>query len=137
MIFNKKGFTLVELLAVITIMAIIGVIAVISIDGMMDEANKTECESIVKSLKSAAKDFVSDARYSDYFEGLKDVGFANVGLMMDGGYFSKKVENPFTKEDVTDKIRDMGVELEFDGNNLKDVYVSDDYIDCANKKFLN
>ncbi|MDD3048594.1 MAG: prepilin-type N-terminal cleavage/methylation domain-containing protein [Bacilli bacterium] len=50
MLKNKKGFTLVELLAVIVILAIILAIAIPSITGITSTAKKNSFESAVKML---------------------------------------------------------------------------------------
>jgi type IV pilus assembly protein PilA len=50
MLKNKKGFTLVELLAVIVILAIILAIAVPSISGMITNAKKSAFEDDVKMI---------------------------------------------------------------------------------------
>jgi type IV pilus assembly protein PilA len=50
MLKNKKGFTLVELLAVIVILAIILAIAVPSISGMISNAKKSAFEDSVKMI---------------------------------------------------------------------------------------
>ena len=59
---NEKGFTLVELLAVIAILAILVVIAMPNVLGMYNDARKntfaTEAQNI---LKQAATDFVADS----------------------------------------------------------------------------
>jgi type IV pilus assembly protein PilA len=47
---NKKGFTLVELLAVIVILAIILAIAIPSITGLIDSQRKSAFESNVKMI---------------------------------------------------------------------------------------
>jgi type IV pilus assembly protein PilA len=47
---NKKGFTLVELLAVIVILAIILAIAVPSISGMINNSKKSSFEANVKMI---------------------------------------------------------------------------------------
>ena len=51
---NKKGFTLVELMAVIAILAIIIVIASRSFAGVTDSSNKKMLEIKIDSLKKAA-----------------------------------------------------------------------------------
>ena len=59
---NEKGFTLVELLAVIAILAILVVIAMPNVLGMYNDARKntfaTEAQNI---LKQAATDFIADS----------------------------------------------------------------------------
>ena len=55
---NKKGFTLVELLAVIVILAIILVIAIPAIFNVIDDARKGSIES---SAKLIAKNIMTDS----------------------------------------------------------------------------
>ena len=56
MLKNNKGFTLIELIAVVTIMAIIALIATPNIISMIDNGNK-------EKYISDAKDFISKASY--------------------------------------------------------------------------
>lgn len=61
---NKKGFTLVELLAVIVILAIILAIAVPTISGLINNSRQQAYQSSEKMLAKAAKLFVAtDASY--------------------------------------------------------------------------
>lgn len=52
---NKKGFTLVELLAVIVVLAIISVIAFTSISGVISNARKNAWASNLKMLEKSIK----------------------------------------------------------------------------------
>lgn len=53
---NKKGFTLVELLAVIVILAVVMVITIPTVLGSMGEANKSAFESAVKAVQKYIDD---------------------------------------------------------------------------------
>ena len=128
---NKKGFTLVELLAVITILGIISTIAVISIDAMMEEAQVKECEAIATNLKTAVKEFVSDRRYDSSFG---NPPYLQIKYLVSNGYFSNNVTNPFTKEPVYD-FGDYQVEINYLANGNVDVIFSD-VIDCKTKHFF-
>ena len=64
--FNKKGFTLVELLAVIVILAIIAVIAVPSILAIIEGARKDSFRADVRSaFKAAELEYVRTAMTGD------------------------------------------------------------------------
>ena len=60
---NNKGFTLVEVLAVIVILGVLSTI-MISASGSMIQKNKEDnYKNLEKSIKSAAKALISDYRY--------------------------------------------------------------------------
>ena len=57
---NKKGFTLVELLAVITIMSLIMAIAFPAIDNLIENNKRKKYESYEKIISEYAKAFFED-----------------------------------------------------------------------------
>ena len=57
---NKKGFTLVELIAVIVIIGILGSVAVISVSSLMNKFREDYYKKLEKSVESAAREYVSD-----------------------------------------------------------------------------
>ncbi|MBF0522286.1 MAG: type II secretion system protein [Candidatus Omnitrophica bacterium] len=54
---NKKGFTLLEILVVISVIAILIGIAVPRLKGMQDEANSTKAKSELKTLQTAIESY--------------------------------------------------------------------------------
>ena len=65
---NQKGFTLVELLAVIVILAIILIIAVPSITNIIDNAQKDSLESSARVASSEAlKSFLTNSTYGEFY----------------------------------------------------------------------
>lgn len=60
---NYKGFTLVELLAVIAIMGMLAVIMVPTISGVIEENKKNSLSNLKNSIKSSARAYISDNRY--------------------------------------------------------------------------
>ena len=122
---NRKGFTLVELLATIVILGVISAIAMVSIDGMLDEAAKTECENILLSIKSATKNYVSDKRFN---LSSKKVEIA-VSKLVSDGYLSDEITNPFNKKySVNEQKIKLLVTLNDDYTyNDVDIYVRASY----------
>ena len=62
---NKKGFTLVELLAVIVILAIIGGIAAISYNAIMENTKTKSYINYEQSMKSSAMLYIMDYGYKN------------------------------------------------------------------------
>lgn len=54
---NKKGFTLVELLAVIVVLAIIALIGFTSVGGIIDSTKKNAAASTASNFEHAAKTY--------------------------------------------------------------------------------
>ena len=86
---NKKGFTLVELLAVIVVLAIILVIAGTSVIGYINSSKE-------KTKFIAAKEIVSMAEA--YFAVNTDKTYVSVETLVDEGYLEEDVTNPATGE---------------------------------------
>lgn len=87
---NKKGFTLVELLAVITVLGVIMVIATSSVMGAIEDSKK-------KAKFIAAKDIVTIA--SAYMEA-QDTQSVTVSSLV-GTYLNNDVTNPETGENIS------------------------------------
>lgn len=57
---KKKGFTLVELLAVIAILAIIGAVLIPNLMGFKDKAHKSNIQASAKAVVSTAKNYATE-----------------------------------------------------------------------------
>lgn len=57
---NKKGFTLVEILAVLALLSLITIITVPIINERKEAINQKEYDTIVENIKSAAKIYISN-----------------------------------------------------------------------------
>lgn len=66
---NKKGFTLVEMLAVVVILSVLMAIMVPSVNHLIKEHQENLSEELKKSMLSAAKIHLSDNRYEVGIEG--------------------------------------------------------------------
>lgn len=125
---NNKGFTLVELVAIIALLAIISIISFVSINEVLEKSKVSNCESLVRSIKSASKEYVSDNRYyvmENQMMG-KDIKTIsgrtqkyieiNAGDLVSGKYLSSPITDPF---DNNSEIEPNDIEII--------VYLLDDY----------
>ena len=84
---NNKGFTLVELLAVLVILSAIMWIAIPSISSSMERAKKKQNDVHQKVLIAAAEMYVADHRYAIMKQN-GDSCFIDVSSLLEGNYIS-------------------------------------------------
>ena len=88
---NIKGFTLVELLAVIVILGLIMTIAGTSLIGTRKKANQSEVESIYNTIKKIGPDvYLSN----------NDDGCYSATWLKANGYLKSEVSNPAKPEET-------------------------------------
>ena len=61
---NNKGFTLVEVIAVVVIMAILAIILIPSVTKYINEGREEALDGLKKSIVIAAKEYINDNRYN-------------------------------------------------------------------------
>ena len=112
----KRGFTLVELLAVITILSLVGLIASISVASMIKNSKSDLSEAQIKSIKIAAESWASDnvknlpTKNNCSFITLKDL--KEEGLL-DSNLKDLKTRNNIS-DDIKIKITSKGKKLEYE-----------------------
>lgn len=105
---NNKGFTLIELIATIALLGVLAVISFVSITGIIKKSKVTDCEALVSSIKSAAKEYASDNRY-----GTIDTTITAQNLIA-WNYLSSPVVNPFTDEEMNASTITITIQLNAD-----------------------
>lgn len=137
---NKKGFTLVELLAVIVVLAIIILIAMPSVMSAMDKARKN---SLVTEIAEIAK--IAQTAYADDSMGTGITSKCySLQELVDNGYMDKKMKDysgaVYLSVDkdgkVISKIRISNGIYQYSGN-VKDADVSQLTPGAGNEKFNN
>ena len=116
---KNKGFTLVELLAVIVILAIVSVIAVPSVNGLLRKSRTNMFCKKVESIEAAAKYYAQD-NLSDLATDSKMV-IANkipIRLLVEKGYLKKDSDNCTVGSNCVTDPRDKS-SLD---NNYIDIY---------------
>ena len=95
---KKGGFTLLELLAVITVVAVVGVAATLMFSNIEDESATEELENIYVEIQRAANLYL-DLHNSDLesFMELKKIDY-KIEELKNENYLNSKLENPVTHE---------------------------------------
>lgn len=128
MIKNKKGFTLVELLAVIVVLAIIMSIAGGAILKQKKRANQKEVESIYKTIKEFGPDVYNREKNNikdnkTYF----DIGYLNGNNKEKDIYLkTKDIKNPLNPKNNC-KVYLL---IDRDSDNMFDAYVDCDGLEA-------
>lgn len=91
----NKGFTLVELIAVIVVLAVVSLLSFISLTRTLKDSQIKEEESYKEALKTAAQLYI-ETNLNDY-PALENVGGniqITINSLIEKGYIKKDVKNP-------------------------------------------
>ena len=108
----KNGFTLVELLAVITLLAAVGLIAIPVVNKSINDSKEKAYNAQVKEIENAAKNWISenldevDSEVVCLTETSKvEITTVTIATLKSNGYIPKKAKNPKTDEDLTGSVK--------------------------------
>lgn len=85
---NKKGFTMIELLAVIVIMGILSTVAIISVSRYLNKANNSSYETMIKTLYEESQNYLMD--HLDLIDELPTTITSNE--LLSGDYIDKLID---------------------------------------------
>ena len=86
---NKKGFTLIELIAVIVILAVIATLAIVSVSSIRSKVNEREYNNLASTIKTAAENYAEETGINKMFvQTLIDKG------LIDADDESKELHDP-------------------------------------------
>ncbi len=133
---NRKGFTLVELIATIVLLGIVASISFVSINGVLEQNKENNCKTVVGNIKSAASEYVSDNRYAKDANGndvLTSKDFTiTAKTLIDKKYLSSPMYNPYDKSKLEDAdLNGITIRIVLNDNyTVKDVTVSKEILKC-------
>ena len=100
---KSKGFTLVELLAVISILSLLALITSTVISNSLKEAKKDLTETQKESIKLATQAWGSDNINKLPTSG--NCAYITIQDLIDDGYLESKIINPETKEEISSDLK--------------------------------
>lgn len=134
---NNRGFTLIELIATIALLAVISLISFVSINKVIDNGKINECNTLIKNIKSASKDYAGDERYDKVFSQGGLIKEINATTLVEGDYLSLPITNPFNKENILPSDIIIRIDL-YENYTVKDVFVYNKdlvMINCENMEW--
>ena len=136
---NKKGFTLVEVLAVIVIIGILGTIAVVSVTVISSKNKEKIYNSKVDSIELAAVTYIQDNKniYNEK-KGNNNCIYLSINFLLDNNYIKKDnnncdesstcIEDPRTKGEYLDG---KFVKIELKNNQFVATYFASRPSNCT------
>lgn len=120
---KKNGFTLIEILGVITLLALLSIIVIISVSKSLKDSIKTLSSVQIESIKSAA-----GLWRTDNIELVPDTGYyvLSIGDLIDQGYISEVTDIDSGYEYDRDILVTVGINEVLVGNET-DSYVASTY----------
>lgn len=131
---NRKGFTLIELIVTIALLAVVSIISFVSITNIINDSKEKNCNNLVKSIKSATKDYISDNRYTDELympNGSIKTEFNTSNISK---YLNGDLVNPYDNKTIND---DIIIRVEYNSDNTPkniSLFYNNSEIDCNNGK---
>lgn len=113
---NRKGFTLIELMAVVTILAILSLIVIPIVDKNLKKSKDEMYKIQIENIRLAAKGFFSDHTDKKPVNNIScSISLTN---LVEYGYISSDIVNPRTGEPFDEYY----VQIKNIGTNNRDVY---------------
>lgn len=127
---NNKGFSLIELLAAISIIAIISAILTPIVTVVIKQNKIDTCNNLIKSIETAASSYVSDNRYNPTVSSGNEFDI-KLSVLKDNGYLKGEIINPLINDDVEGNHLDDKVIITYNPTSKTFNYTYDGTIDCS------
>ena len=111
---NRKGFTLIELIATIAILAVIALISFVSITKVLEKSRIDNCNILVENIKTSAEEYVSDNRYNSTFVNKVDNNSNKVTITAADLNLKGDIVNPISNKTIIKSDVAITIELNKD-----------------------
>ena len=113
---NNKGFTIIELLAVVSIISVLGIIITISFTKSLGNANQKQCDQFVKEVEDAACVYAGLSKQDPDHYCNRNLGSCDLSVqfLLENGYINSEVDS-CTGTDI-DTTKSVHVSWDSNGN---------------------
>lgn len=131
---DNKGFTLVEVIAVVVILSVLSLLIVPSISGLLNRSKENSYNDLINSIKLSCEQYINDNRYNISIgscnnNGICYVNKVSVSFLVENGYLTPSgtdgnvdyIVNPKDKKSKMD-MENSYVKVTFDKNNKRIIY---------------
>lgn len=131
---DNKGFTLVEVIAVVVIISVLSLLIVPSISGLLNRSKDNSYKDLKSSIILSCEEYINDNRYNINIDscdnnGICDVSNVSVSFLVENGYLTPTgtdsngdyIVNPKDKKSRMN-MEDSLVKVTFDKNNKRFIY---------------
>ena len=94
----KKGFTLIEITAVVVILGIIALITIPLVEQSIQNMRQKSYETQVGTILEGARQWGAANRFEEGFPGVGESLNITIGDLKEGGFLVEEIENPLTRE---------------------------------------
>ena len=103
---NKKGFTLIEIIGVVTVLSLILIVAVPALTTTLKRNEQNRYDQVISTCKTAAENYVvSKLKEGAFFEDDKDYNYISLGTLIDEGYINEVLINPKNNKNLSRDTR--------------------------------
>ena len=127
---NKKGFTLVEILAAVTVLALLALITVPAVTKPIKDSKNDLYKTQLKSFKDSAKAWVAQNMFSNLLPTNGSCTIVNLDTLIDEGLVDPNVKNPKNGDEFASGRNGVFVKIINEGTNTSDKFVYQVF-DCS------
>lgn len=118
--FKNKGFTLIEILAVVTILGIISVLAFPYVDNLLKKTKENEYNRFLDDIYLATEAYLIDHQEEYSLDG--DTEYVSVKKLVENGYLKSTIINPDTNKKIN---LDTSIKITIADNSYNYEYIND------------
>ena len=113
---NRKGFTMVELLVVISLIAIMSILIAINMTGILSEQNSSSFNSVQSKIESAACTYIDmqeNHALRDQYKNNSSGGTVNLSTLIQKGLIDGEIKDPRNGKTLEEEQSTLNVTIKW------------------------